>query len=78
MISWLSAERKGMERAMLEAVAANEVGRNEDIDRYLKCTLLNATTDVPEVGQLWHCSAPHRSSASAADAHLLLSSHTQQ
>ena len=51
MISWLSAERKGMERAMLEAVAANEVGRNEDIDRYLKCTLLNATTDVPEVGQ---------------------------
>ena len=47
--SCLSAERLGMERAMLEAVVANEVGRLEDIDRYLKCTLLSATTGVTEV-----------------------------
>ena len=57
-MSCLSAERLGMERAMLEAVAANEVGRDQDIDRYLKCTLLNATTDVTEVGQPRRCSAP--------------------
>ena len=40
--SCLSADRLGMERAMLEAVVANEVGRPADIRRYLDCTLLNA------------------------------------
>ena len=44
--SCFAAERLGMERAMLEAVVANEVGRPADIRRYLDCTLLNATAEV--------------------------------
>ena len=51
----MAAERLGMERAMLEAVVANEVGRNEDISRYLKCTLLSATAEATEVRECGCC-----------------------
>ena len=49
MTSCLSADRLGMERAMLEAVVVSEVGRPDDIRRYLGCTLLNATNPPAEV-----------------------------
>jgi hypothetical protein len=41
-----------MERAMLEAVVVNEVGRPADIRRYLDCTLLNATNPPAQVSNL--------------------------
>ncbi|KAF6260745.1 hypothetical protein COO60DRAFT_857019 [Scenedesmus sp. NREL 46B-D3] len=43
--SCLVESRRGMKRAMLEVVAAGVVATSQDVERYLKCSLLAATED---------------------------------
>lgn len=38
-----------MKRAMLEVVAAGVVAISDDVERYLKCSLLAATQDFQQV-----------------------------
>lgn len=47
--SCLVEERRGMKRAMLEVVAAGVVATSDDVERYLKCSLLAATQDFQQV-----------------------------
>ena len=59
--SCLSGDKRGMKRAMLEVVATKAVTSAQDVQRYIKCTLLAATTDF-QVGILTShlCIAPAR------------------
>ncbi len=43
--SCLSGDKRGMKRAVLEVVATKAVTSAQDVQRYIKCTLLAATTD---------------------------------
>ena len=64
--SCLTGAKRGMKRAVLEVIATKTVVYAADVKRYIKCTLLAATTDF-EVHflvciscmlyrQLWLCS----------------------
>ena len=57
--SCLSGDKRGMKRAMLEVVATKAVTSAQDVQRYIKCTLLAATMDF-QVGSLMShlCIAP--------------------
>ncbi|CAD7699534.1 unnamed protein product [Ostreobium quekettii] len=47
--SCLSEDRRGMKRAMNEVVASGAVSTPVDVDRFVKCTLLAATSDFQDV-----------------------------
>ena len=47
--------KRGMKRALLEAIASRAVATAQDVLRFIKCTLLAATTDC-EVAQRLLCS----------------------
>ena len=50
-----------MKRAMLEVVATKAVTSAQDVQRYIKCTLLAATTDFQVGSPISHlCIAPAR------------------
>lgn len=49
IISCLTEDKRGMKRAMLEVVASNTVMTPADVEKYIRCTLLAATTDFQEV-----------------------------
>ena len=43
--SCLTGAKRGMKRAVLEVIATKAVVYAADVKRYIKCTLLAATTD---------------------------------
>lgn len=47
--SCLVEDKRGMKRAMIEVVASGAVVSLQDVERYIRCTLLAATTDYQEV-----------------------------
>ena len=49
--SCLVEEKRGMQRAMLEAVASGAVATGSDVERYVRCTLLAAINDFDLVAE---------------------------
>ena len=49
LLSCLAEDKNGMTRAILEVVAGGIVQSANDVERYVKCTLLNSTQSFQEV-----------------------------